>query len=102
MGMAAAATRVYCTTRRKSGMGAKGCAATARNCFAQRRKGTTGAKTIALCIFEKIMGVVVEIWKGWSIFGGRKKIIRSWIGASFKRIVACIYELAAILGTTSQ
>ena len=93
MEIAAAATWDYCTPRLKGAMGAKGCAAAARDCFTQRRKGATGAKTIALCIFEKIMGVVVKNWRSGSIFGGIKKII----GASFKRIVACIYELVVRL-----
>ena len=65
--MGTAATWDYCTQKRKDAMGAKGCAA---DCFTQRRKGATGAKIIALCIFEKIIGAVVEIWRGWSIFGG--------------------------------
>ena len=67
MGIAAAGAWDYCRKRRKGATGAKGCAA---GYFTQRRKGATGAKIIALCIFEKIMGVVVEIWWGWSIFGG--------------------------------
>ena len=67
MGIAAAGAWDYCRKRRKGATGAKGCAA---GYFTQRRKGATGAKIIALCIFEKIIGAVVEIWRGWSIFGG--------------------------------
>ena len=96
MGMAAAAAWDYCTPRRKGATSAKGCAAAAWDCFTQRRKGATGAKTIAWCIFEKIMGVVVKNWRSGSIFGGIKKII----GASFKRIVACIYKLCGNFKTT--
>ena len=68
--MAAAAAWDYCTPRRKVATSAKGCAAAAQRCFTQKRKGAKGAKTIAWCIFEKIIGAVVEIWRGWSIFGG--------------------------------
>ena len=94
--MAAATAWDYCTQRCKGTKGAKGYAAAAWDCFTQKRKGAKGAKTIALCIFEKIMGVVVKNWRSGSIFGGIKKII----GASFKRIVACIYKLCGNFKTT--
>ena len=77
MRIAAAAAWLYCTQWCKGAKGAKGYAAAAWDCFTQRRKGATGAKIIALCIFEKIMGVVVEIWWRRSIFGGIKKILRN-------------------------
>jgi hypothetical protein len=73
MRMSAATAWVYCTQWCKGAKDAKGYAAAAWDYCTQRRKGATGAKIIALCIFEKIIGVVVEIWWGWSIFGGIKK-----------------------------
>jgi hypothetical protein len=77
MGRGTATARDCFAQKRKGAKGAKGCEAAAWDCFTQRRKGATGAKTIALCIFEKIMGVVVEIWWRRSIFEGIKKILRN-------------------------